>query len=54
MTKNLLRLAAVLEILAGIVMGISTKELVIASLFIASGVMFLITGIFYTSEEEKK
>ncbi|MCI5698020.1 MAG: hypothetical protein PUG43_03085 [Clostridiales bacterium] len=54
LAKNLLCLAAALEILAGIIMGVSTKEPIIASLFIASGATFLITGIFYANEEEKK
>lgn len=54
MTKKLLRIASILEIIAGVLLYISTKELIIPLLLVASGLLFLISGFFYNNDEEKK
>lgn len=54
MTKKLLRVAFILEIIAGVLLYVSTKELIIPSLLVVSGLLFLISGFFYNNDEEKK
>lgn len=54
MTKKLLRIAFILEIIAGVLLYISTKELIISSLLVASGLLFLISEFLYNNDEEKK
>lgn len=54
MTKKLLRIASILEISGGVLLYISTKELIIPLLLVASGLLFLISGFLYNNDEENK
>lgn len=51
MSKRLLRIALFLEIIAGVLLYIATKELIAPLLLVVSGFLFLITSVFYSDSE---
>ncbi len=53
MLKKLLSYAFLLEIFAGILMFIVTKQIIISLLLILSGVLFLLTANLFDNEDKK-
>lgn len=51
MSKRLLRIAFFLEIIAGVLLYIATKELIVSLLLVVSGLLFLITSFLYSDSE---
>lgn len=51
MSKKLLNFAFLVEILAGVLLFISTREIIISLLLVISGFLFIVAGNLFNSKE---